>query len=152
MKRILSVDDEPDVLETIEDVLMDYEVDTAGDFDTARRLLVTEEYDMVILDIMGVRGLDLLDIAVERNFSAVRLTAHALDPGTVMQSMLRGAVSFIAKEDIRNLDSLLPELFELLEKGESTWSHTMKRLSPLLDASFPPEWRDAYKDMGVLDC
>ena len=151
MKRILAVDDEPDVLETVEEVLSSYSVQTAGSFGAARRLLVTETYDMVILDIMGVRGLDLLDIAVERNMSAVMLTAHALDPGNVMESMLRGAASFITKENIDRLDSLLEELFDLLEKGESTWVHTMKRLAPMLDASFSSEWRDAYKEMGLLD-
>ena len=151
MKRILAVDDEPDVFETVEEVLSSYSVQTAGSFEAARRLLVTETYDMVILDIMGVRGLDLLDIAVEQNFPAVMLTAHALDPGNVMESMLRGAVSFITKENIDRLDSLLEELFDLLEKGESTWVHTMKRLAPMLDACFSPEWRDAYKEMGLLD-
>jgi DNA-binding NtrC family response regulator len=151
MKRILAVDDEPDVLETVGEALSAYQVDTAGDFETARRLLVTEHYDMVILDIMGVRGLDLLDIAVERNLPTMMLTAHARDPGHVMQSMLRGAVSFMDKEDIDKLDTLLEELFELLKKGESTWAHTMKRLAPLLDASFSTDWRDAYKEMGLLD-
>jgi DNA-binding NtrC family response regulator len=151
MKRILAVDDEPDVLEIVEEVLSSYDVQTAGSFEEARKLLVTETYDMVILDIMGVRGLDLLDIAVERNFPAVMLTAHALDPGNVMQSILRGAVSFIIKENIDRLESLLEELFDLIEKGESTWVHTMKRLAPMLDAYFSPEWRDPYRDMGLLD-
>lgn len=151
MKKILAVDDEPDVLETILEVLDSYDVQTAGSFEAARRLLVTETYDMVILDIMGVRGMDLLDIAVERNFPAVMLTADALDPGHVLESMLRGAGSFIIKENIDKLDKLLEELFQLLEKGESTWVHTMKRLAPMLDACFSPEWRDAYKEMGLFD-
>ncbi len=151
MKRILAVDDEPDILEIVEEVLPSYDIQTAASFQEARRLLVTETYDMVILDIMGVRGLDLLDIAVERNLPAVMLTAHAFDPGMVMQSMLRGAVSFITKENIDRLDTLLEELFDLLEKEESTWVHTMKRLAPMLDAYFSPEWRDAYEQMGLLD-
>jgi hypothetical protein len=67
-----------------------------------------------------------------------------------MQSMLRGAVSFVAKEDIFRLEDLLKELFELLERGESTWGHTMKRLAPLLDASFGTEWRAPYEEMGLL--
>ncbi|MGO9572229.1 MAG: ATP-binding protein [Desulfomonilaceae bacterium] len=146
MKRILAVDDEPDVLETVEEVLSDYSVQTAGSFEAASRLLDTETYDMVILDIMGVRGLDLLDIAVEQNFPAVMLTAHTLDPGNVMESMLRGAVSFITKENIDQLDSLLEELFDLLEKGQPTWVHTMKRLALVLDACFSPIRR--FKDVS----
>ncbi len=150
-KRILAVDDEPDVLETVEEALENYQVDKAYDFESARRLMVNEDFDLVILDIMGVRGLDLLDIAVERDFPAVMLTANALDPGHIMQSILRGAASFIPKEDIDKLDTLLDELFQMLESGESTWLHTMKRLAPLLDERFTPDWRDAYKDMGLVD-
>ena len=151
MKRILAVDDEQEMLEVIEEMLPDYHIDTASDFGTARKKLVTENYDLVILDIMGVRGLDLLDIAVENNYPAMMLTAHALDPSNVMQSMLRGAVSFTVKEDIPKLDKLLTELFDLLDKGESTWPHSIKRLAPLLDASFGDDWRSAYKDMGLID-
>jgi DNA-binding NtrC family response regulator len=150
-KNILAVDDEPDVLEVVEDSLNGHDIQTATDFDTARRLLVTETYDLVILDIMGVRGLDLLDISVERGFPAVMLTANALDPGHIMQSILRGAVSFVPKEDIDNLEELVSELLRLLEEGESTWIHTMKRLAPLLDERFTPDWRDAYRDMGLVD-
>jgi DNA-binding NtrC family response regulator len=150
-KKILAVDDEPDLLEIVEESLPAYEVSKAVNFEQARRMLVNEQYDLVILDIMGVRGLDLLDIAVERDFPAVMLTANALDPGHIMQSILRGAISFIPKEDIDRLDTLVEDLFTMLENGESTWIHTMKRLAPLLDERFTPDWRDAYKDMGLVD-
>jgi DNA-binding NtrC family response regulator len=151
VKRILVVDDEPDFLETAEENLSSYDVQTADSYEKARTLIVTEMYDLVLLDIMGIRGLDLLDIAVERNLPAVMITARALDPGSVMQAMLRGAVSYVTKEHIDNLENLLEEVFGLLEKGESTWVHTMKRLAPILDAHFSPDWRDAYKDMGLRD-
>lgn len=151
MKRILAVDDEPEILEVLEDVLHECSVDTARDYETALKLMDQGDYDLVILDIMGVRGMDLLDYAVERNFHAVMLTAHALDPSTVMESMMRGAVSFMPKEDIYRLDALLEDLFDLLANNESTWDHTMKRLAPVLDASFSTDWRDAYKDMGLVD-
>jgi DNA-binding NtrC family response regulator len=150
-KKILAVDDEPDVLEIVAEVLCDCTVETAKDFETAKSLLATNAYDLAILDILGVRGLDLLDIAVERNCPAMMLTANALDPGHIMQSMLRGAVSFVPKEDIDKLDALVSELFGLLKSGESTWSHTMKRLAPLLDEKFGEEWRDAYRKMGLVD-
>ncbi len=150
-KKILAVDDEPDVLELVADVLCDCNVETAKDFETAKSLLAANAYDLVILDILGVRGLDLLDIAVERDCPAMMLTANALDPGHIMQSMLRGAVSFVPKEDIDKLDALVSELFQLLKSGESTWSHTIKRLAPLLDEKFGAEWRDAYREMGLAD-
>jgi len=131
-KVILAVDDEPDVLETIVDVLEICEVETAGHFAAARQLLETKAYDMVILDIMGVKGLDLLEKAVTRSFASVMLTAPAVNPEYILKAMQRGAISYIPKEELANLDSLLTELFEILKKGGSCWPHTMKRLAPLL--------------------
>jgi DNA-binding response OmpR family regulator len=43
-------------------------------------MMTSQEYDLVILDIMGVRGFDLLDMAVGRNLPVAMLTAHALNP------------------------------------------------------------------------
>jgi hypothetical protein len=79
--------------------------------------------------------------------NAVMLTAHAFNPGFIMQSVMRGAISFIPKEDLDNLDRLVEDLLGLIEKGESTWAYTMNRLAPLLDARFHPDWRLAYKDV-----
>jgi DNA-binding response OmpR family regulator len=70
-KTILAVDDEPDVLETIVEVLDSCLIETAGAFSTAQKLLETKEYDIVILDIMGVKGLHLLDLAVKRSLESV---------------------------------------------------------------------------------
>ena len=56
-KRLLAVDDEPDVLDTLEDILADYEglvLDRATDYETGFHLLRSWTYDAVILDIMGV--------------------------------------------------------------------------------------------------
>ncbi len=53
-------------------------IETAGTFYKAEELLNTGHYDMVILDVMGVKGLDLLDIAVGKDFPCVMLTAPAL--------------------------------------------------------------------------
>ena len=70
-KKILAVDDEPDVLRVIEmeivDACPDCVFETAATFETAAKLLEDGAYDIVILDIMGVRGFDLLDIAVKKN-------------------------------------------------------------------------------------
>lgn len=143
-KTILAVDDEPDVLETIEELLDTCRIETAGNFDKAQQLLRTRRYDMVILDIMGVKGLDLLDTAVEKAFPCVMLTAPALSPDYLLKAMQRGATSYLPKEDLANLDSLLTELFVILAKGDSPWRHTMKRLEPLLDERFPPGWKENY--------
>ncbi len=70
-KKILVVDDEPDVLEVLEEEILqdcpDCSIDKATNYEEAVQLLKSNHYDVVILDIMGVRGFDLLDIAVARN-------------------------------------------------------------------------------------
>lgn len=144
-KKILIVDDEPDVLETVVEVLHTCQLDTAGTFDTANELLQTREYDIVILDVMGVKGLHLLDIAVQRNLPPVMLTAPAMNPDYILQAMKRGAISYIPKEDLSFLDALLTELLEIMSRGQSPWLHTMHRLEPILDERFPAGWRETYK-------
>jgi CheY-like chemotaxis protein len=144
-KTILAVDDEPDVLETIAEILDVCRIETAVSFDKAQQLLSAGRYDMVILDIMGVKGLDLLDTAVEKDFPCVMLTAPALSPEYLLKAMQRGATSYLPKEDLANLDSLLTDLFDIMAKGGSPWHHTLKRLEPLLDERFPSGWRENYK-------
>jgi DNA-binding NtrC family response regulator len=144
-RKILVVDDEPDVLETVVDVLEMCRIETARNFDTAQKLLKTEMYDMAILDIMGVRGLHLLDLAVEQHVPAVILTAPAFNPEHILKAMERGAISCFPKEDLADLPSLLQDLFDVMEAGDSPWLHTMQRLEPLLDERFSPEWKVKYK-------
>jgi len=43
-------------------------------YEEAAKKLESQAYDIVILDIMGVRGFDLLDLAVRRNLKVVMLT------------------------------------------------------------------------------
>jgi len=61
-KKILIVDDEPDILETLEELLDVCLIDTAPDFEGARKFLENNMYDVAILDIMGVGGYDLLEL------------------------------------------------------------------------------------------
>ena len=99
-KRILAVDDEPDVLDTLEDLLDDYPgliFDRATDYETGYHLLRSWTYDAVILDIMGVRGFDLLNAAVHLGFPTVMLTAHAFSAETLQQSIEMGARAYIPK-------------------------------------------------------
>ena len=62
--RILAVDDEEDVLDTIAEALEMAAVDRAQDFKTAVKKISQNQYDLAILDIMGVDGLTLLDKTV----------------------------------------------------------------------------------------
>ncbi|MEJ2025433.1 MAG: response regulator, partial [Deltaproteobacteria bacterium] len=73
-KKVLAVDDEEDVLDTIEEILESSRVDRAQDFDSALEKIRLQPYDLAILDIMGVNGLGLLEKTVEKNIPTVMLT------------------------------------------------------------------------------
>ncbi|MDQ7783062.1 MAG: response regulator, partial [Desulfomonilaceae bacterium] len=72
-KRLLIVDDEEDVLETLIEHLSMCRIDTATTFEEGKKLLEGRTYDVAVLDIMGVRGFDLLDIARARGMPALML-------------------------------------------------------------------------------
>jgi DNA-binding response OmpR family regulator len=63
-KRILAIDDEPDVLAVLEEEITykcpNAKFEKATTYEDAKKLLESKNYDVVVLDIMGVRGFDLL--------------------------------------------------------------------------------------------
>ena len=84
-KHILAVDDEEDILETIEDILDEARLDLARDYESASVKIKATRYDLAILDIMGVDGMKLLEETVGRGIPTVMLTAHAINPDTKTQ-------------------------------------------------------------------
>jgi len=141
-KLVLAVDDEEDVLETIRELLSecaDVSLHTATTFDTARQLLVSYSYDLVILDIMGVRGFDLLKIAAARNLPVVMLTAHALNPDSLKKSIELGARAYLPKD---MLHSLVPFLEDVLKLSyQSVWNKALDHVGTLFNERFGSDWR-----------
>ena len=119
--QILAVDDEADILETIEEILDESKIDSAQDYKSASNKIKKGQYDLVILDIMGVDGLKLLEECVGRGFPAVMLTAHAVSPETLMESIKKGAISYLPKEKLSDLDSLLNAILKAYHQGEPPW-------------------------------
>ena len=103
-KTILAVDDEPDVLQVLKDEIMaacsDCTIEQATTYDDAAKMLRSNKYDLVVLDIMGVRGFDLLEIAVNRNYKVAMLTAHALSPEALKKSHDLGARAYLPKDKL----------------------------------------------------
>jgi CheY-like chemotaxis protein len=145
-KKILAVDDEEDILETIEDVLSDSQVDTARDYDAASRKIREKTYDLVVLDIMGVNGLKLLEETVAKGIPTVMLTAHAINPETLMESIRKGAIAYLPKEKLAELDELLERLFGAYQKGEPPWKLVFDEIGSYFDERFGPGWKQ--KDQG----
>jgi DNA-binding NtrC family response regulator len=139
-KIILAVDDEPDVLETIEEELDMVLLHKATDYDTAIQYLLSYTYDVVILDIMGVNGFELLKTSVSREFPTVMLTAHAVTPEALKKSMKLGALSFLPKEKISELRSFLEDI--VTNRGASLWQKLFDRLGEYFNKRFGPDWRE----------
>lgn len=144
-KRILIVDDEQDILDTLGELLDKCDVDKASSFETARDFLNTRRYDAAILDIMGVRGFDLLEIATEKKIPALMLTAHGLNPDNLVGSIKLGAKSYIPKDRINEIDIYLKEIFLSQKKGIEKSGNWFARLSSFFDSRFEPGWKNRDK-------
>ncbi len=141
-KKILAVDDEQDILESIEDILDEAVVDVAKDYETASAKIEKNRYDLVILDIMGVSGLVLLEEAVKKGLPAVMLTARAINPETLVSSIRKGAISFLPKETLVDLDDLLDELLGAYKEGKPPWKLLFEKLGDFFSDRFGPDWQD----------
>ena len=145
-KKILIVDDEPDVLDTLEDLLPMCDLVRASTFDEAKNLLESQYFDMAILDIMGVEGYKLLEIGNKKNVIAVMLTAHALSVDDTVKSYKEGAASYIPKEEMANITTFLSDILEAKEKGKSFWWRWVERLGSYYDEKFGRDWQDNDED------
>ena len=154
--RILIVEDEADVVETLKELLDMCAVDTAADFETGKALLTANGYDIAIFDIMGVRGYDLLAIAREKNLPAMMLTAHALTAEDFSRSITGGAVAYIPKEKMGEIGVYLTDLLKA-KAGKEKPHKWFSRLASFFDGIFGLNEnylklkRDYEKKYGPID-
>jgi len=147
-KTVLIVDDEPDILETVGELLDMCVLHKAGDYDTAVQYLSNNSYDVVVLDIMGVNGFWLLKISESKGFPTVMLTAHAVTPEALKRSMDMGAVSFIPKDKIIELRGLLEDIVQ--GGGRRLWwLSSLEKLDDYFDERFGTDWKE--KDQFFKD-
>ena len=144
-KLILAVDDEPDVLEVLEDEILGYapncKVEKVTTYQEASKRLESQNYDVVVLDIMGVKGFDLLEQSVKRNFRTAMLTAHSLNPESLKRSIEMGAYAYLPKE---KLGEIVPFLEEILGCDYLPgWKHLMKKLEGYFKAQWGENWQKA---------
>jgi len=146
-KKVLIVDDESDVLEILEELLEMCAVVSASTFDDARELLKSQDFDIAILDIMGVDGYGLLEIADRKNITAIMLTAHAFSPDNLVKSIKEGAASYLPKEEITNIVTFLNDILEARQEGKSTWGPWQERLpSSYFEKRWGVAWQDTDKE------
>ena len=145
-KRLLIVDDEQDVVETLKDLLDMCTVDTAADFQTAEKLLNQNKYDVAILDIMGVKGYDLLETANKNGVPALMLTAHALSPEDFGKSISGGAKAYIPKEKMTEIAVFVADLIKV-QPGEEKPYKWFSRLKSFFEWKFGKEWLKTAREI-----
>lgn len=144
-KRVLLVDDEPDVLATLKDLLEMCELDFARFFEDAQELLNKNRYDVAVLDIMGVGGYRLLAIAKQKGVPALMFTAHALSPDDLLKSVEGGAVAYIPKEKMAEIALYLADFLKDQEQGRKHRSWFTK-LKDFFDRQFGSDWMERRKE------
>jgi DNA-binding response OmpR family regulator len=146
-KRVLAVDDELDVLDTLKEQLEEFPglvFDSAVNYDRGYHLLRSWTYDLVILDIMGVRGFDLLNASVSLGFPAVMLTAHALTKEALKKSIEMGARAYIPKEKMAEIVPFLEDVLSLSYRPG--WKRVFQKLGGFFNVKFGPGWQKKEKE------
>jgi predicted hydrocarbon binding protein/CheY-like chemotaxis protein len=140
-KKILIVDDEPDILSTLKEILDECRISVAENFEEAKRLLSNASFDGAILDIMGVSGYDLLSITKKKGIPTLMLTAHALSIDDFVKSIEGGAQAYVPKDKISEIETFLVDVLEVrIKKGKrpGAW---FARLEPFFRERFGADWR-----------
>ena len=145
-KKLLIVDDEQDVTETLKDLLEMCTIDTAADFQTAEKLLNQKRYDVAVLDIMGVDGYGLLEIANKKGVPALMLTSHALSPDDFGKSISGGAKAYIPKEKMAEMDVFIADLLKA-QLGDEKPYKWISRLKSYFEERFGKDWLKTYREL-----
>jgi DNA-binding NtrC family response regulator len=141
-KKLLIVDDEPDVLQVLIEMLEMCKIDTATTFEDGKRLLETVQYDCAVLDIMGVMGFELLEVAKKKGIPALMFTAHALTEESLQRAARNGAAYFAPKELMQDIDLFIADVLEAQEKKKNPWARWAERLGGFYDKRFVgTDWR-----------
>ncbi|MCP3872006.1 MAG: sigma-54-dependent Fis family transcriptional regulator [Desulfobacteraceae bacterium] len=159
MAKILVIDDEPSILESLNMFLVEkgHEVVTADTGQKGLQSYLTEIPQIVILDIRlpDLNGLDILETMVEKNFPSkiIMITAYQ-DMETTIIAIKRGAFDYIHKPlDIDEIEKAVDHAVNILEIDKKT--PTLESVHP--GASNPwaiigksEKMRNVFKKMGLV--
>ena len=137
------MDDEPDVLAVLEQEIGEAcpscKVEKATTYEQGAELINKNTYDIVILDIMGVRGFDLLELAVKKNLKVGMLTAHALSPEALKKSHDLGARAYLPKDKLGEITPFLEDI--LTQEYKTGWKRLLEKLENYFEDEFEPDWK-----------
>ena len=142
-KKLLIMEDEKDVLDTLVERLNMCRIDTASSFEAGRGLLESESYDLAILDIKGVNKFELLAIANARKIPVLVLTARALSEKNLKKSAEEGAAFYAPKNEIKNITVFVANVLEAVAEKKNPWDRWCERLGGFYDRRFKGiHWRE----------
>ena len=108
--------------------------------------MATPDISWRLLDIMGVDGYKLLEIAKNRGIISVMLTARAVTPGDIARSYKGGADYYVPKEEMANMETFLEDVLEAKKSGKNPWGKWYLRLADFCERKFGEDWQDADED------
>ena len=145
-RKILVVDDMPDMLDHVEELLEMCLVHKAKNHETALKLLEKHRYDIAILDIMGVNGFSLLKQTVKNYIPSVMLTSNAITKEAMNKAAKLGAAAFLPKEKVADLDIFISDIIK--NNGKPIWKKLFERLSKYFEnelAWSPTDERELFE-------
>ncbi len=142
-KQILAVDNEWDVIETIQDVLSGACLDVTRNHERALEKIELTQYDLAILDIMDDHGFLLLEECVKRDIPAIILISVTAPRELLMKAVKKGAVSYLAKKHLDELGTLIHQLFSSQNQGNPAWKVMFKKLK-----GYNKRFKDKMEDIN----
>ena len=127
-KRILVIDDDPDLLEILEEEILaahpDFKVEKAHRFCQAVEKMTCITYDAVILDMTNGYAFKLLQLAQSRHLRVGLLTTYPILPKHPRLPTQMAARAFLSKE---RLGDVVPFLHKIMD-GKTKDVFLLKRL------------------------
>ena len=120
-------------------------IDTATEYETAKKLLESKYYDIVVLDIMGVNGYELLAVAHKKGIPAVMLTAHAPSADNFAKFMDEGDCAYLPTDRLFEIDVFLTDVLEDSTNNSGVLGKWFDCLKGYHENKFGPGWLDEYK-------
>ncbi len=159
MDRILIVDDEPGIIESLTLVLSDsFDVDSSTDGFSALKKISQNRYDLMLLDIKMPRmdGLEVLEKAreIDSDLMVIMISGHGTIE-TAVDATRKGAFDFLEKPfDISNLVLKINNALELKKSKDEIRkikNELLNSISLTGDSTRMADVRDKIKKFSDLD-
>jgi len=117
-KRIMAVDDDPDILAMLEKEIRmaapNCYIDKASNYQRATELFASLTYDLIILDTAFARTFDLLELEITRPspYPVVILIAHTVNPETLRRFTGMGVRAYLPKDKLSEAVPLLEDVLK----------------------------------------